>query len=86
MELFVEDRSIEGSLSGLPYEVSEGELSVGEWVCSNIVPLPLNRNGNTMLSLLLKWNERVVIRGSGIATGFEGLLEDPEDFPGMDEQ
>ena len=30
----------------------------------------------------MKSNERVVIRGIGITTGFEGLPEDPEDFPG----
>jgi len=43
----------------------------------------MNRTGNTELNLLLKSSERVTIRGTGITTGFEGLPEDPEDFPGV---
>jgi hypothetical protein len=83
IEVFVEAGSIEGTLSALPFEVSDGRLTVDDQMYSNLLPLPLNGRGDVELKLLLKSGECVVIRGSGITTGFEGLPEDPEGFPGV---
>jgi len=83
IELFVESGSIDGALTALPFDVSDGRLIVDEHSYSNLLQLPMNRRGNTELNLLLKSSERVTIRGTGITTGFEGLPEDPEDFPGV---
>jgi hypothetical protein len=83
IELFVESGSIEGALTALPFDVSDGTLTIDDQIYLNLLPLPMNRRGNIELKLLLKSSECVVIRGAGITTRFEGLPEDAEDFPGV---
>jgi hypothetical protein len=83
IEFVVEAGSIEGRLSALPFDVSDGKLTVNDREYQNLIPLPLNTNGDVELSLLLGSGEHVAIRGKAIRSGFEGLAEDPEEFPGV---
>ncbi len=82
IELFVASGSMEGTLTALPFNVIEGTLTIDDRKYSNLLPLPMNLTGKVELNLLLGSMESVVIRGNGITTGWEGLPEDPEDFPG----
>lgn len=83
IEFLIDAGAIEGRLSALPFDVSDGKLTVNEHEYRNLVPLPLNLSGDVELRLLLESGEHVVIRGKGIRSGFEGLAENPEEFPGV---
>ena len=83
IEFLIDAGSIEGRLSALPFDVRDGKLTVNEHEYRNLVPLPLNFSGDVELRLLLGSGENVVIRGKAIRSGFEGLAEDPEEFPGV---
>ena len=83
LELLFDSGSIAGVLTALPFDVSDGTLTVNTKVFSNLLPLPLSHVGTVEMNLLLKSNERAVIRSRSIAVGFEGLPEDYEEFPGV---
>jgi hypothetical protein len=82
IELFVNAGSVQGRLTALSSEVSDGSLTADGREYGNLVPLPISFTGEVKLDLRLKTGESVLIRGSAIRSGFEGRPEDPEEFPG----
>ena len=65
----------------LPAEISEGTLTVGGAVHSNLIPLPFEANGETRLRLLLVDSQSIDIQGTGVTIDVIGRGQPVEDLP-----
>jgi len=65
----------------LPAEISEGTLTVGGAVHSNLIPLPFEANGETRLRLLLVDSQSIDIQGTGVTIDVIGHGQPVEDLP-----
>src|SRR5579862_869498 len=73
--LAVEGGIVEGLVTELPFDVSDGELRVASLQLQNVLPLPLDCRGNVELKLLLKSSEQIVVRGSRITSESVGTAK-----------
>ena len=65
--LTIEDGSFEGSIESLPYDLYDGTLQINGELMENEIPIPLDRNGQIVLSLVAKWSgDKLVARGTHI--------------------
>ncbi|HVA16234.1 MAG TPA: hypothetical protein VMV59_00830 [Candidatus Dormibacteraeota bacterium] len=65
--LTIEDGSFEGNTQSFPCDLMDGTLQINEEFMENEIPIPLDRYGQIVLSLVPKWSgDRLVARGTGI--------------------
>jgi hypothetical protein len=72
-----------GRFVNLPIDVSGGSLTVESERWSNVVPLPLDRNGTVVFELLLASGETLTLHGGGISVSAVGEANFCEVFKGM---
>ena len=81
--LRIENGAIDGGLPEMPCDLWEGSLQVGDQKIENIIPLPLDYQGEVTLVLVAQDESRVVIRGSAISAILFGEPKFIEEFPGV---
>ncbi len=81
--LTIEDGTLEGSFEKLPWDLSDGELKIGDEVFENLIPIPLDRRAPVELALMAqRTGDTVRVRGSRIQLELLGRPEYVEDFSG----
>jgi hypothetical protein len=80
-DLIVSEAVLESNFTEMPCELDGGSLSVGNEVFQNIVPYPLDVQGDVRLSAS-NLGERLVISGTRITVVPVGEARYVEQFPG----
>ncbi len=66
--LTIEDASCEGKFQSVPCDLTNGSLEINGEHMSNEIPIPLDRSGKIVLTLLAKWTgEKLIARGARIS-------------------
>jgi hypothetical protein len=78
--LKIQDGIIEGHVDTLPCDLYDGTLQIDGNVMSNVIPLPLDRQGSLTLTLVAQSNERIIVRGTRVAINLLGEPEYIEEF------
>jgi hypothetical protein len=75
---------VSGSLTELPCDLSSGYLTFNGQHSDNLIPIPLNRDGEVELHLTSAFAESVQVRGSRVTLELLGEPGYVEQFPGVD--
>src|SRR5580693_2661659 len=75
---------VSGCLTELPCDLSSGYLTMNGQHSDNLIPIPLNRDGEVELHLTSAFAESVQVRGNRVTVELLGEPGYVEQFPGVD--
>lgn len=79
--LTIEDEMLGRSYENPPWDLSEGTLQINDELFENMIPVPLDRRGKVILTLLDKRSgSAIVCRGNRIFLELQGEAKYVEEF------